>query len=84
MNCESDIDECNSLPCAHGNCSNNVNNYTCQCLTGYTGANCETDINECESDPCVHGNCSDMFNGYNCTCQNGYSGENCEGNSVLI
>lgn len=39
-----DIDECGSSPCIHGICSDGINNYTCQCMVGYTGANCETGL----------------------------------------
>ena len=35
-----DIDECQSSPCFHGNCSDAVNYYTCYCFAGYTGTNC--------------------------------------------
>ncbi len=37
------VDECMSEPCENGgSCSDGVNNYTCSCLPGYTGANCDT------------------------------------------
>lgn len=37
-----DIDECKSSPCINGNCFDGVNQYTCQCSLGFTGANCRT------------------------------------------
>ena len=37
----SDIDECESGPCMHGECENKVNKYICICHPGYTGVNCE-------------------------------------------
>lgn len=37
-----DINDCGSSPCLHGNCSDGVNRYECHCLDGYTGLNCET------------------------------------------
>ena len=42
--CEIDIDDCLSLPCLHGgNCTDQVNNYTCDCSnTFYQGVNCDT------------------------------------------
>ena len=36
-----DIDECSSNPCAHGQCGDYVNQYTCTCDVGWTGINCD-------------------------------------------
>ena len=42
----SDINECSSNPCENGgNCTDNVNHYTCSCADGYTGIHCETGEN---------------------------------------
>ena len=42
-----DIDACRSYPCMYGGeCSDDVNKYTCKCTAVYTGVNCET----CESE----------------------------------
>ena len=39
----SDVDECSSNPCENGGtCNDGINEYSCQCVAGYTGANCET------------------------------------------
>lgn len=39
----SDIDECQSSPCLYGgNCVDDVNGYTCECIDGYDGVICET------------------------------------------
>ena len=39
----SDIDECPSDPCQNGGtCTDQVNAYTCNCVTGYVGTDCET------------------------------------------
>lgn len=35
-----DIDECESSPCVHGNCTDQVNGYLCECISGYTGVSC--------------------------------------------
>ena len=37
----SDIDDCADQPCQNGaTCIDAVNNYTCNCVAGYTGKNC--------------------------------------------
>ena len=34
---------CQSNPCENnGTCTDDVNNYQCECIEGYTGVNCET------------------------------------------
>ena len=78
--CETDIDECELVPCVHGNCSDSINSYICHCNPGYTGINCETEINECDSMPCVNGNCFESINYYTCQCHSGFTGLNCETN----
>ena len=38
-----EINECNSSPCGNGgNCGDDLNSYTCGCVTGYIGMNCES------------------------------------------
>ena len=40
---KSDIDECASMPCLNnGTCVDEINRFTCNCTSGYTGAVCET------------------------------------------
>ena len=42
MNVSSDIDECSSSPCGNnGNCTDEVNSYSCQCDAGYNGTHCD-------------------------------------------
>jgi len=37
----SDIDDCAEQPCQNGgNCTDEVNDFRCDCVTGYTGKNC--------------------------------------------
>jgi len=80
VNCETDINECESNPCKNrGFCYNQQNSFSCECLTGYTGATCQNNFNECESNPCMNGaTCSDGPSTYTCTCVAGYTGANCE------
>ncbi|XP_065067425.1 fibropellin-1-like isoform X1 [Rhopilema esculentum] len=79
-NCESDINECESLPCFNGGtCRNDVNRFQCTCIAGYSGIHCEEDINECASTPCQNGaTCIDRVNEYTCNCLPGYTGKECQ------
>lgn len=35
-----DIHECESSPCVHGSCTDQVNGYVCECTPGYIGVSC--------------------------------------------
>ncbi|XP_076111664.1 neurocan core protein-like isoform X2 [Mytilus galloprovincialis] len=74
------IDSCTSNPCQHdGQCSNQIDGYSCTCNSGYSGLVCQTDINECTSNPCQNGGtCIDHANEYRCSCVPGYGGINCQ------
>lgn len=38
-----DINECDSSPCENGgSCEDEVDDYTCHCLAGYSGDHCQT------------------------------------------
>ena len=38
-----DVEECASMPCLNnGTCVDEINRFTCNCTSGYTGAVCET------------------------------------------
>uniref|UniRef100_A0A673H5Q3 Protein crumbs homolog 2-like n=1 Tax=Sinocyclocheilus rhinocerous TaxID=307959 RepID=A0A673H5Q3_9TELE len=53
VNCEMEIDECESNPCQNGaTCHDVVGLYTCDCVQGFEGDNCELDIDECADTPC--------------------------------
>ncbi|XP_048590163.1 protein eyes shut homolog [Nematostella vectensis] len=81
---------CQPNPCENGGtCDRTVgndgsrSNYSCTCVSGYTGRNCtERDLCEPEN-PCANGGTcqrtigSDGSLGYNCTCAPGYLGTNC-------
>ncbi|XP_063959406.1 low-density lipoprotein receptor-related protein 4-like isoform X2 [Lytechinus pictus] len=48
INCETDINECESNPCQNGGtCMDLVNEYRCQCPTGYIGSRCELESSIC-------------------------------------
>ncbi|XP_018896752.2 protein crumbs isoform X2 [Bemisia tabaci] len=77
-NCEINIQECDSNPCLHGVCQDQIGGYICECEDGFEGLHCETDINECEKyKPCVHGVCIDKRANYFCECPPQYGGKNC-------
>lgn len=77
VNCEVNINECESNPCRWGNCVDKIGHYECECEEGFKGAHCEIDIDECEIKPCVHGTCLDRRANYFCECTPKYGGKNC-------
>ena len=75
--CTTDIDECVSDPCVHGDCVNSIDSYLCMCNAGYVGEDCSVEIDECSSSPCADRQCVDAVGSYACACQAGYIGLNC-------
>jgi hypothetical protein len=79
---DTEIDDlCDPNPCEHGVCLEEVNDYTCQCEKGWTGANCDQSIDDCTPDPCVNGTCVDGHDSYTCHCEAGWFGVNCDKDS---
>uniref|UniRef100_A0A3Q2QLH1 Protein crumbs homolog 2-like n=1 Tax=Fundulus heteroclitus TaxID=8078 RepID=A0A3Q2QLH1_FUNHE len=68
INCEQEINECESLPCQNGaTCRDHVAMYSCECVAGFQGQDCEINIDECASMPCLNrGMCNDMVNRCHC------------------
>lgn len=56
LNCEENINECETNPCRNGaECVDGVNKYTCLCPEGFEGDRCQININECRKyDPCTN------------------------------
>ncbi len=55
-----------------------MNDFSCSCLSTYTGSNCEADIDECASatsNSCKEGQglCVNEVDGYSCDCYSGFS-----------
>ena len=77
--CARDVNECESSPCRHGACIDELLEYHCDCSdTGYEGTHCDIDIDECASNPCNQGNCTDGVNYFTCVCFAGYDGKRCD------
>ena len=59
-----------------------VNQFTCECTSGWDGVTCQNDVNECvvKDDPCnANGSdstnvCNNFDGGYNCTCRDPWGG----------
>ena len=64
------IDDCDPNPCENGgNCTDEIDGYSCTCVQGYTSDDCSVNINDCDPNPCENGgNCTDGVDGYTCTC----------------
>lgn len=75
----SDTNECDSNPCLNGNCTDELNGFSCQCFYGFYGDNCENNIDDCDDNACDNnGTCIDGAASYDCDCPPGFTGKLCE------
>ncbi|XP_063419373.1 sushi, von Willebrand factor type A, EGF and pentraxin domain-containing protein 1-like [Mytilus trossulus] len=74
-----DTNECDSNPCLNGDCTDELNGYSCQCFYGFYGDNCEHNIDDCGYNACDNnGTCIDGPASYTCQCSVDYTGSLCE------
>ncbi|VDM36979.1 unnamed protein product [Toxocara canis] len=72
-----EIDHCADHDCVSGECINNNDNYTCECLPNFAGQFC---TRNCGVDFCKHnGSCVEKHGGeLGCDCPAGSAGKRCE------
>ena len=44
INFSVDVNECESSPCVHGNCNDEVNGYNCDCEDDWVGTHCNGEL----------------------------------------
>uniref|UniRef100_A0A8R1HK39 Sushi, von Willebrand factor type A, EGF and pentraxin domain-containing protein 1 n=1 Tax=Caenorhabditis japonica TaxID=281687 RepID=A0A8R1HK39_CAEJA len=75
------LHDCADSPCAlNATCVDLINDYKCECPTGFSGKRCHIKDNLCSDSPCVHGLCIDKLFSRECLCEPGWSGSNCNQN----
>lgn len=78
VNCEINIDNCATNPCAHGSCTDLANDYKCHCEVQWTGKNCDTKLDPCNPNPCHNSatcSASADFTDFSCYCPQGLTGK---------
>ncbi|XP_052237854.1 sushi, von Willebrand factor type A, EGF and pentraxin domain-containing protein 1-like [Dreissena polymorpha] len=74
-----DFNNCVSSPCLNGNCTDELNSFTCHCDAGFTGQQCEVNIDDCSANVCMNNaTCVDGVNSYSCACSSAFTGRFCE------
>ena len=75
-----EINECDPNPCLNdGTCTDLVDDYSCECAPGFSGATCDVNVDDCSPNPCLNGGtCEDGVNTFTCDCPPGFPGTHCE------
>ncbi|XP_060570713.1 uncharacterized protein LOC132729006, partial [Ruditapes philippinarum] len=72
------LNACANNPCGNHTCVNMVNEFSCICHGGMTGAICDIPPDYCIYNQCVQGDCQSGSGKYSCSCYKGYSGVFCD------
>ncbi|KAK5979924.1 EGF plus ASC domain ion channel [Trichostrongylus colubriformis] len=95
--CDQGTDECASMPCLNGTCTDLHLDYNCTCFIGVSGKNCDINVNDCVPykapdgktypNRCVtrdaKAECEDGFDAFTCVCSPQWTGEFCDLNALL-
>ena len=71
--------ECLHQPCQNNaTCKDGINQFSCQCQTGFEGDLCQNKTDFCKSTPCLNnGTCINEDDGFACQCLAGLTGRTC-------